>query len=295
MKRYSLFLLSLLACASVYAQTQSATPATDDGNFYSRFSTRVNAIQSQQPAWPPPIVTTYTGLFQVARTDIVRQITPTHGETWNYDNSKGVSFIPFNHVEFDVDLPPLLTHNAAPGSTAKTPIDGAGDMSFLGKYRFLSGNEQHGTYNVSAYVLATIPTGSYKNGSTDASIAPNLALGKGFGPLAIQTTAGTTLYMEKPATSTSGNPIAWNLAAQYRIHKIFWPEIESNATYYKGGTNHGREQEFVTPGLLIGKCKLHPEDPHSRGGFAFGAGMQIATSQYHAYNHSLVTTARFIF
>jgi len=287
MKILPLSLLVLLVTASAVAQNNAAAPAS--GNFYARYSTRVNAIQSHQPNWPPPLVTTYTGLFQVVRADVLRQITPTHTDTWNYGNSKGVAFIPWDRTEIDINLPPYIQHNNP------TVHDGAGDMSFLGKVRLASGNEKHGAYNLCAFVVATIPTGSYKNGSTTASIAPSLAMGKGFGRLAIQTTAATTLYTGKPATTTSGNPVVWNLAGQFRVGKLFWPEIESNATFYKGGSNHGKIQEFVTPGLLIGKCKLHPEDPHSRAGAAFGAGMQIATSQFHSYNHELVLTARWIF
>jgi hypothetical protein len=276
------FLLLSLVSASVFAQS-------DAGNFYARYSAQTNAIQSKQPNWPPPLVTTYTGLFQVIRTDYLRQITPAHTDTWNIDNSKGVSFIPWNRTEIDVNIPPYIFHNT---SAAK---DGWGDMSFLGKFRIASANEQHGHYVISAYALATVPTGQYKNGSTDASIQPCLAVGKGFGPLAIQTTAGTTLYLSKPATTTSGNPVAWNLAAQYHLNKYFWPEVESNATFYKGGTNHGKMQEFVTPGILFGKFKLHPEDPKSRPGLTFGGGMQIATSEFHSYNHEVVLTARWIY
>jgi hypothetical protein len=287
MKTLPCFLLSLLVSASVVAPGLSAQ--SDPGNFYSRFSAQTNDIQSKQPNWPPPLVTTYTGLFQVVRGDFLRQITPTHTDTWNVGNSKGVSFIPFNRTEIDVNLPSYIFHNT---TAAK---DGAGDMSFLGKFRIASGNETHGHYVISVFALATLPTGSYKNGSTDASIAPSLAVGKGFGPLAIQTTAGTTLYMQKPATTTTGNPVAWNLATQYHVSKYFWPELESNATFYKGGTNHGKTQEFLTPGVLIGKLKLHPEDPKSRPGFTFGGGMQIATSQFHTYKHELVLTARWIY
>ncbi len=283
MKILSSVLLCLLVSASVYAQQTS-----DAGNFYARYSAQTNAIQSKQPNWPPPLVTTYTGLFQVIRTDYTRQITPAHTDTWNIDNSKGVAFIPFNRTEFDINIPPYIFHN----STAK---DGWGDMSFLGKFRVASGNEQHGHYVISVFALATVPTGQYKNGSTDASIAPNLAVGKGFGRLAIQTTAGTTLYLDKPATTASGNPVAWNLAAQYHLNKYFWPEIESNATFYKGGANHGKTQEFITPGILFGKFKLHPEDPKSRPGLTVGGGMQIATSQFHSYNHNVVLTARWIY
>jgi hypothetical protein len=286
MRRLPSSLFFLLACASVYAQSGSVTSGSD--NFYARFSARSTAIQSRQPAWAVPLVTTYTGLFQVVRTDFVRQITPTRTNTWNFDNSKGVNFIPWNNTELAVNLPAYVEHN----STAK---DGAGDMSFFGKYRIASGNEQHGAYTVSVFALATIPTGSYKNGSTDASIAPALGVGKGFGHFDVQTTLGATLPTGNPAITSAGRPIAWNTAAQYRIGKLFWPEIESNATYYKGGANDGKTQEFITPGLIFGKCKLHSEIPKSRPGLAVGAGMQIAASHFHTYNHALVTTIRWIY
>jgi hypothetical protein len=47
--------------------------------------------------------------------------------------------------------------------------------------------------------------------------------------------------------------------------------------------------------MIVGKCALHPADAKSRPGLAFGAGMQIATSHFHAYNHALVLTARWIY
>jgi hypothetical protein len=89
--------------------------------------------------------------------------------------------------------------------------------------------------------------------------------------------------------------VVWNTVAQYRMGKIFWPELESNATFYKGGTNDGKTQEFLTPGIVIGRCALRPAEKQSRPGLAFGGGMQIATSHYHAYNHSLILTARWIY
>jgi len=91
MTRLSLSLLLLLASASVCAQEAPVTtPNPASGNFYARFSARTNATQAKQPAWAVPLVTTYTGLFQVVRTDIVRQVAPARTDTWNIDNSKGV-------------------------------------------------------------------------------------------------------------------------------------------------------------------------------------------------------------
>ncbi|MGA8617447.1 MAG: hypothetical protein WB660_02860 [Candidatus Sulfotelmatobacter sp.] len=65
-----------------------------------------------------------SGILQVSRTDVVRQITPAGTETWNYDNSKGINFVSWYKVEFDVLPPPYIQHNSA----AK---DGFGDFSML--------------------------------------------------------------------------------------------------------------------------------------------------------------------
>jgi hypothetical protein len=286
MRRLPLSLLFLLAAASMYAQSGPANAAPS--GFFNRWQARASATQAKQPAWAVPLVTTYTGLIQVARTDMVRQITPARTDTWNLDNSKGVNLVPWANTEVAVDLPPFIKHNS-------TAADGFGDFSFLAKYRIASGNARHGSYTVSAWALTTIPTGSYKNGSTNASVQPNLGVGKGLGNFDVQSTLGATLPTGNPAMTASGRPVAWNTVAQYRIGKLFWPEIESNATFYKGGSNDGKTQEFITPGLIVGKCGLHPSDPKSRPGLAFGAGMQIAASPFHAYNHELALTARWIF
>jgi hypothetical protein len=279
-----------LAVAGVYAQVGPARPAPS--GFFNQWLARTSATQAKQPAWAVPVITTYTGLIQVARTDFVRQITPTHTDTWNLDNSKGLNLIPWANTELVVNLPPFIKHNLAPPAANK---DGFGDFSFLAKYRIASGNATHGTYTLSAWALATIPTGSYKNGSANASVQPNLGGGKGFGNFDVQTTIGATLPTGTPAITTSGRPILWNTVAQYRIGKLFWPEVESNSTFYKGGANNGKMQEFVAPGIIIGKCALHPSDRNSRPGLAFGAAMQVATSHFHTYNHGLVITTRLIF
>jgi hypothetical protein len=291
MKNLSVLLLPLLLSASLCAQNNPSTtspsvPASE--GFYARWSAQTSAIQAKQPAWAVPLATTYTGLFQVVRADIVRQIAPKGTYTWNIDNSKGVYFITPGNLEFDIDLPPYIKHNT-------TAVDGWGDFSFLAKYRIASGNAQHGAYTLSAWVLTTVPTGQARNGSTNASFQPNLGAGKGFGHFDVQSTIGATLPSGAPATTAVGRPVLWNTVAQYRIGKLFWPELESNATFYKGGSNDGKTQEFITPGIIIGKCALHPADAKSRPGLVFGGGMQIATSQFHTFNHSLILTARWIY
>lgn len=256
-------------------------------NFFEKWEARTTRTQAKQPNWTPPLVTTYVGLIQVLRSDFTRQYSPTHVTTWNYDTSKGVNLVPWANTEIVVNLPPYFQRSAP------TPKGGAGDMSFLYKYRILTGDAEHGNFVVSACLLATIPTGSYKNGSTDASVAPTLLLGKGFGKLDIQSTLAGTLPTGD--TNKLGRTVTWNTTGQYHLGKYFWPELESNATYYHGGPNDGKSQNFVTPGIIFSKFKLRPRDDKSRLGIGFGAGEQIATSKFHTYNHGLVFTGRLVF
>jgi hypothetical protein len=161
------------------------------------------------------------------------------------------------------------------------------------KYRLATANEESGSYSVSVSVAGTLPTGSYKNGSLAATVSPTLCAGKGFGKrLDVQSTLGAVL----PADDTAklGRVVAWNTVAQYHAGKFFWPEVESNATFYHGGTNDGRVQNFVTPGLMLSRFKLE-SDPRNRLALVFGGGMQIATTRFHTYNHGAALTARMLF
>jgi len=264
-----------------------ALPLCAQDNFFEKWEARASKTQSQQPSWSVPLVAPYPMLVQVFRADFVRQITPSRTATWNYGFSRGLNLIPGFNSEFDFYYPPYIQHNSP---TAK---DGFGDVGFLYKYRILSANEKRGNYMLSAQVNATIPTGSYSNGSTDASVNPALLAGKGFGRFDVISTLGGTLPTEN--TATLGRSIAWNTIGQYHLGKYLWPEVESNATWFYGGKNDGKMQNFLTPGLTTSRFKFHPGDAKSRTGIAVGAGMQIASSHFHTFNHGLVFSARFIF
>jgi Putative MetA-pathway of phenol degradation len=257
-------------------------------NFFEKWEARTTATQSKQPAWTPPIFEPYVGLIQVARTDFTRQINPARYSTWNMDTSKGVNLIPWANTEIDFNLPPYFIHQQ-PGVK-----DGAGDWSMTFKYRIMTGNLEHGNFIWSASLPFTVPTGSYKNGSTNGSVSPTMGFGKGFGPrFNITMTLNGTLPLGN--TVKLGRPMLWCATAQYHLGKYFWPEIESNATYFHGGPNDGKNMEFITPGLMIGKIALRPSDKKSRLGLGFGAGEQIATSKFHTYNHALIFTGRLLF
>lgn len=268
----------LLFCGAMLLHAQD--------NFFTRWQERATSLQSRQPSWSVPLNSPYPMLIQVFRADFTRQIASAGTTTWIYGNTKGLNLIPGFNSEFDVYYPPYIQHN----STAK---DGFGDTSFVYKYRFRAEPQGQGNYLLSAQLMGTIPTGSYSNGSTDASVTPTLMGGKGFERFDVISTLGGNLPTGDMAKL--GRTIAWNTTGQCHVGRYFWPEIESNATYYFGGKNDGKMQNFLLPGLTAGKIKLHSSDAKSRPGFNLGAGMQIATSHFHSYNHALVFTGRFLF
>jgi hypothetical protein len=253
-------------------------------NFIDRWQQRATAIQAEQPHWVTPLVTVTPRLEQEFRSDFVRQITPARTNTWNYGNGKGLELIPFKPVELIFNVPPYIQHNSS-------AHDGFGDTTFLLKYRIVSANEEQGNYIITAFIGGSVPTGSYKNGSVAATVTPTLALGKGFGKFDIVSTAGAAL----PASNTSalGRPVTWNTTVQQKLGRFLWPEVEVNSTFFEGGPNDGKMQNFITPGLLIGR--FHLSKTHPRLGATFGFGEQIATSHFHTYNHGLVFTGRIPF
>ena len=265
----------------------SLQASAQDG-FLSHWQERATATQQAQPHWVTPLVTVTPRLEQELRADFVRQIAPKLTDTWIIDNGKGLELIPARRVELLFNVPPFTYHNSA-------TRDGWGDVTFLSKYRFFARNEEGGNAIITGFIGGSIPTGTYKNGAVNASVSPTMAVGKGYKRVDVQSTLGAQI----PVASGEkyGRPISWNTALQYRIalgrggpHAVsLWPEAEFNTTWFKGGPNDGRTQNFATPGL-VARFPIH-----RRVGLVLGGGMQIATSQYHGYNHALIVTARMPF
>lgn len=264
----------------------SANAAPAQSNFFTAWENRVRATAAKQPSWAVPVFTPTSGLVQLARADMIRQYTATHTTTWNYGGSKGFNLIPWYKTEIDLNLPPYVQHNTP------AAMDGAGDLSVLLKYRALAGNEKQGAYSISAGLAATAPTGSHKNGAIDGTISPTVYLGKGFNRFDVQTAASESLPTGH--TRTMGRPVSWNTVIQEKVGRMFWPEVEFNSIYFRGGPNDGKVQTFVSPGIMISKIKFSSES-NNRLALVFGAGEQIAVSHYHAYNHALSLTTRIVF
>ena len=262
-------------------------------NFIRNYQARVSATQAEQPHWVTPLVTITPRLEQEVRADFVHQYNTKGFTIWNYGNGKGLELIPERHIELIFNVPPFFDRSNG-------AQDGFGDVSFLAKYRFYSRNEEHGNAIVTAFVAGSIPTGKNANGSCCAIVTPTLAVGKGFGQLALTSTAGGSL----PASNAKGlgHTIAWNSAVQYRaartgLARFFWPEAEINSSFYKGGSNDGKIATFATPGLIVGRIPLTHDASGKAGrlGLTFGAGQQIALTHFHTYNHATVITVRLPF
>ena len=179
--------------------SRAQAPAGPD-TFIARYQARVTATQNEQPHWVTPLVTVTPRLEQEIRSDFVRQTNTKLLNTWNYGNSKGLEIIPTRRIELLFNAPPFFAHDAA----AHTP-DGFGDVSFNSKFRFFARNEEHGNAIITGFVAGTYPTGKHTNGSCCATATPTLAVGKGFGLLALISTAGGSL----PASNGKQRQEAW--------------------------------------------------------------------------------------
>lgn len=279
--KISSIVLILLCLFSATAWSQTAPSQSAGEDFVGEWFQRSSRAESEQPHWAAPIFTVTPRLVQQFRYDLGWQ--SNNGFTnANYGGGKGIELIPVDRLELSVSAPPYITH------TNTLLHDGIGDMAFLFKYRVAAGNPENGNYAVTAMLAATVPTGSYTNGATHALFTPTLALGKGWGNFDLQGTAGVTLPTGN--VDLLGTPVVLNATAQYRLLKIFWPEVEINSTMWANGKNDGKTQVFLSPGLVVGKLHLW-----KRLGVAFGGGVQIAATRFHVYEHNWVTTARFPF
>ncbi len=241
---------------------------------------RATITRSSQPDWVTPLITASANLEEAVIYDTSRKL-PADGAAplVTAGGPRGIQFVPFGKLQVTFGATPYLLHN-----NPKVP-DGFGDTSFAFKYRLASGNERHGDFAVSAQMGASIPTGSYQNGQKSGTLTPNLLVEKGWRPFNVQSTFGATLPLGD--TRLIGRQFISNTAFQAHFDRIFWPEFEVNAIDFHGGPNDGKKQVFLTPGVLIGRFPLSRSS-----GLTFGVGMQIAASEYHPYDHSLLFSVR---
>lgn len=271
-----------------------ATPshAADFGsaieNYFINWFPRVTQIQSEQPHWVTPLATVTPRLEEELRYDQFWQANPHGVATDNFGGGRGLELIPFQNTEIILGVPAYIAHNGHIMHGKDVARDDWADETFLIKYRLLSANEENGNYIVTAFMGFSVPTGDRGNSSGHALFTPTIAGGKGFGNFDVQSTVGITF--PNGGEDRLGWPLAFNTTFQYRIFKYFWPEFETNYTWFAKGRRTGQSQLFLTPGLLIGRIPIH-----ERVGLTFGAGYQVAVTDHPTYHNAVILSARIPF
>lgn len=238
--------------------------------------------QAEQPHWATPLATVTPRLEQEFRSDYLHEHLPNGESLDNYGNGKGLEIIPGENTELLLNVPPYVQHGGA------SQENGFGDFSMVGKYRFLSANEQHGNYILTGFLGVSIPTGAPPNGGQAVIVTPTIAAGKGFGDFDIQSTLGIALPVDR--VQAVGRTISWNTALQYHVQRYFWPEVEVNYSHFIGGKNDDKTQVLITPGVVLGKFVVH-----NRLGVVFGAGYQVAATRFKTFDNAVIATARMPF
>ncbi len=267
--------------AAVVLYLAPVLASAQDGYFANWFA-RVDKTKEEQPHWITPLATTTARLEEEYRYDQLWQTNSAGITTNNYDGGKGLELIPSDKIEVICNAPPYLVHNDP------KVVNGLGDVALLVKYRILSSPEKEGNYILTAFMGWSLATGDHKNGALRAIITPTLAYGKGYGDFDVQGTFGTTIPTAD--TFVIGRTYIWNNTLQYRLFKKLWPEVELNTTFFQGGKNDGNKQNFLTPGLVLGRFRLW-----GRVGIAVGGGFQVATTHFHSSNHNGIFSLRFPF
>jgi len=254
-------------------------------NYFADWFVRSDEAKREQPHWITPLVTVTPRLEQEVRFDETLKVMP-HGIGENDSGGGRVELIPWHTVEVILGAPPFVARSlyAAKGN-ATHGFDNWGDVSFLAKYRLLSSSEEHDNYILTAFLGVTAPTGPKRLSPGHTIITPTIAGGKGYGDFDVQSTVG--VGFSNGGRARLGMPLGWNTAFQYRLCQYFWPEVETNYTWWPDGDRTGKSQLFLTPGLLVGRLPLW-----DRLGITIGAGYQVALTKHPQYFNGWILSIR---
>jgi hypothetical protein len=273
-------------CPALPAESSGQEPEQKEENgkrgFFRSWLHMAAEAQAKQPDWLSPLATTSGRLKNELRYDIWDQPAAQGNRTYQFGGGKGLEFITSSRTQILAGIPTYTLHspNGAPG--------GFGDLPLMLKFRIASAERGEGNYLVTFILGATAPTGSQRYSAGNAVLSPTLAFAKGFGRFDVQSTVG--LNLPAGGTAKLGRQLQWNTAFQYQAAWKLWPELEVNSTFYKTGPHAGDKQVFLTPGLGFGRVRL-------RRGFRFSsaAGLQIAVTKFHTYDHRWMFSERISF
>jgi hypothetical protein len=258
------------AGAALDAFAGSLDPPSAFGDYFRDWFKRVDETQALQPHWKPPLFATSPLLTELYKYDQYWEHLPNGGGNLTiFDAGKGLELIPAKPIEVIFGLPPYIERSG------KNPAQGFGDWPFLlVKNRLLSANEENGNYCLTPFVAFSAPTGSRAFTTRHFALTPTIAAGKGWGDFDVQADFGVNLPIG--GVHQLGTPLLTNVAFQYHVLKVFWPQIEVNYTYWPNGPNRGKNQVFLLPGLVLGSIPLY-----GRLTWTVGAGYQFAVSNAH--------------
>jgi len=265
----------LLVCTVVAGGQQS---------FYERIRGQNTAMIEVQPTWMGPLIQSDARLSQVAKFSVAHFFSPGM-QTISYGNNHGFSLLGGRRFQFDFDPPSFFRNHSA------ILKDGWGNAAAQVKYRMASGNADHGNFALTAILAEGFASGATQNGMLTSYYCPKLAAGKAWGWLDFQTTLGAVLPTGKIAAQ--GRTIEWNGTAQLHPNAHAWLDVENNAALFLGGPDDGKSQNFLTPAAFYSFRRREWAATHAV--VVLDAGMQIATSRYHQYNHNLISEMRILF
>jgi hypothetical protein len=268
---------------------ESGGPIAD---YFAGWQDRVDAAKASQPEWSSPIVTTTSMLEERFRFDTQYQASGNGTKTWDVDGGKGVDLIVGDTTEIQIAAAPYYLRDSDQKNN-KGELSGFADWpAFRIKERLLSSPESEGDYVVSAWLQLQDAAGIKPLTNNSFTLLPTIGFGKGWGPYVIQGTIGATIPTDHE--SKLGTQIASNTAFQYHVGRYFWPQIETNVTYWTDGQRGRKTQLYLTPGLVVGRFKLNN---HLK--FTAGLGYAVAVTPHYqatpllpAYNRAWILTLR---
>jgi hypothetical protein len=245
-----------------------------------------DAAKESQPHWMTPLVTVTPRLEQEFRYDQYWQYRTGDVQFDNYGNGKGLEIIPTSNIEIILGSPAYEVKQTPKGRTT-----GWADETLLGKYRFISANEEQGNYIVTGFLGVSLPTGSSAFTNNKAIISPTIAAGKGWGTRDAGFNIQSTLGVGIPVADEKsvGTTTTWNTSLQGHCDKL-WPEIEANYTSYHDGEHAGKDQLVLTAGVNAGRFELGP-----RARLIVGLGYELPVSSFSIFHRTWLTTARVAF
>jgi hypothetical protein len=266
--------------------------ASAQQSFYDRLQTdyeRLRAVNASmtavQPSWVGPVAQTDPRLGQTARISVSNLRDPLWapgGQVISYGNNQGISVIIDRRIQLKYDPPSFFRNHTA------ALKDGFGNSGGEIKYRIVSGNAEHGNYIVTADLNYSFAARGYENGALTPSYSPKLASGIAFRRFDVQAVVSGALPTGKVAQQ--GRDIEWDTAGQVHATENLWFDLENGATFNIGGSFPGTTQNLVTPAVYYTLRRKDWVPTHTS--FVFDAGMQIATTSFHFYNHNLITEVR---